>query len=70
MWGKNMAQDNKYYDGNRVINTLDLDKQKPAIVMIAGNRTAGKTFWCKQYVVKKFLKRGSKFIVLQRFGYQ
>ena len=70
MWGEDMAQDNKYYDGNRVINTLDLDKQKPAIVMIAGNRTAGKTFWCKQYVVKKFLKRGSKFIILQRFGYQ
>lgn len=65
-----MASNNKYYDGNRLINTLDLDKQKPAIVMIAGNRTAGKTFWCKQHVIKHFLKRHRKFIILQRFGYQ
>lgn len=70
MWGEDMAENSKYYDGNRVINTLDLDKQKPAIVMIAGNRTAGKTFWCKRYVLNQFLKRQRKFIVLQRFGYQ
>lgn len=62
-------KETKYYDGNRIVNTLDLDKQKPAIVMIAGNRTAGKTFWVKKFLVKKFLKQGSKFIILQRFGY-
>lgn len=65
-----MEDNSKYYDGNRVINTLDLDKQRPAIVMITGNRTAGKTFWCKQYVLKQFIKRQKKFIILQRFGYQ
>lgn len=61
---------NSFYDGNRLINMLDLDKQKPSIFMICGNRTAGKTFWCKWYMVKNFLKSGKKFMILCRFGYQ
>lgn len=47
----------------------DRDGREPAIVMIAGNRTAGKTFWAKNFLVQKYLKTGRKFIVLQRFGY-
>ena len=65
-----MASNAKFYDGNKIINTLDLEKQKPAIVMICGNRTAGKTFWCKKYCVRTWTKKHRKFIVLVRFGYQ
>lgn len=59
-----------YYDGNRLINMLDINKQKPLIYMVSGNRSAGKTYWCKRFLLRKFIKNGSKFIVLVRFGYQ
>lgn len=61
---------NIYYDGNRLLNTKDLDKQTPGIFMICGNRTAGKTFWCKDFMLREYMKTGRMFMILARFGYQ
>ena len=55
-----------FYNGNRLIQTLDLDKQKPEIFMVVGNRTAGKTFFFKKKMITDFKRSRKKFVVLKR----
>lgn len=59
-----------YYDGNKLLNLLDIDKQKPELYICTGNRTGGKTtFWTK-YAINRFLQYGEKFCFLYRFQYE
>lgn len=59
-----------YYDGTKLINTKDLNKETPEIFICSGNRSAGKTVWFNRYAVNKFIKRGEKFCLLYRYGYE
>lgn len=60
----------KYYDGNKLLNMLDVNKKKPEIYMCTTNRTAGKTTFFAKYLVDHFIKRREKFCVLYRFSYE
>lgn len=57
----------KFYDGTKILNTKDLDGLTPAIFMVSGNRTAGKTTFFNHYLMERFIKYGEKFLLLYRF---
>lgn len=59
-----------FYNGNDIIQKKDLDGYDPFLFFICGNRTAGKTFWCKKFLMDRFIKYGEQFVILVRFGYQ
>lgn len=60
----------KYYDGNRLLTMKDIDGETPEIFLVAGNRTAGKTYWFKKRLVSRFIKKKEKFAILVRFSYE
>lgn len=53
--------DVKYYNGDKILN-----KDMP-INFVIGNRSAGKSFYWKRYVIKRFLEKGEQFIYIRRF---
>lgn len=59
-----------YYDCNRLLTMMDASGQRPEIYMVAGNRTAGKTYSFKKRLVDRFIQYGEKFALLVRFGYE
>lgn len=59
-----------FYDGTKLLTLNDLKGNKPEIYLCCGNRTAGKTYFYKRLLLRKFLKRGEKFMLLVRFGYE
>lgn len=59
-----------FYNGNNVLQKLDLDGEKPFLIFISGNRTAGKTFWCKKFMLDRYIKYKEQFLIIVRFGYQ
>ena len=61
---------NEYYDGTKLLSTLDINNNKPEIYICTSNRSAGKTTWFSRYAVNKFLKNGEKFMLLYRFNYE
>lgn len=65
MAANNMKQ---YYDGTKILSMLDIERNKPAIRFISGNRTAGKTYFVSRMIVRRFLKTGRKFMLLYRFN--
>ena len=60
----------KYYDGTKLLNLLDINKEKPEIFISTSNRSAGKTTFFGKYLVDGFLKKGEKFILLYRYSYE
>lgn len=59
-----------FYNGAKLLSLTDLDGEIPEIYLCVGNRTAGKTFFYKRMLVRRFLKQGKKFGVLVRFNYE
>lgn len=59
-----------YYDGTKLLSSLDLDGNKPEIYMCTTNRTAGKTTYFGRLLVNRFIKDGRKFALLYRFNYE
>lgn len=59
-----------YYDGTKLLSLKDLDGNTPEIFMVTSNRTAGKTTYFNKLVFNKFLKKGSKFMLVYRFKYE
>lgn len=57
----------KYYDGTRILSTLDINNQKPEIYMITTNRTGGKTTFFSRMLTKRFLRKKKKFGIILRF---
>ena len=55
-----------FYNANKILSMKDKDGKDPEIYMICGNRTAGKTFFFKRWIVRRFVKYGEKFVVLVR----
>lgn len=60
----------KFYDGTKLLSLKDLDANEPEIYMCVGNRTAGKSYFFKRLLVRKFLKYNEKFCLLVRFSYE
>lgn len=60
----------KYYDGTKLLNLMDINKEKPEIFISTSNRSAGKTTFFGKYLVDGFLKKKKKFILLYRYAYE
>ena len=60
----------RYYDGTKLLSLKDLDGNTPEIFMVTSNRTAGKTTYFNKLVFNRFLKKGSKFMLVYRFKYE
>lgn len=60
----------KYYDGNKLLTQKDINKNKPEIFISTTNRSAGKTTYFNSYLVKKFLAKKEKFVLLYRYSYE
>lgn len=65
-----VKEETKYYDGTKLLSTLDLDGNKPEIYMCTTNRTGGKTTYFSRMLINRFLKRREKFVLLYRFNYE
>lgn len=57
----------KYYDGTKILTLKDIDGDSPTFYLVVGNRTAGKTFFFKRLLLRKFKRYAQKFIVLVRY---
>lgn len=60
----------QYYNGTRLLQSKDLNKNKPEIYICTSNRSAGKTTFFAKYLVDHFLKYGHKFCLIYRFAYE
>lgn len=58
----------EYYNGNKLLSLKDLNGKRPSIYICAGNRTAGKTFYFKRLMVRRWLSgKIRKFALFVRF---
>ena len=59
-----------YYDGGKLLSLKDINKQTPEIFISTSNRSAGKTTYFGKKVVSDFLKKGLRFGLIYRYGYE
>lgn len=59
-----------FYDGTKLLSLVDLDGQRPELVLCTTNRSAGKTTWFSRYLVKRFLQNEEKFCLIYRYKYE
>lgn len=62
----NNSNINKFYDGTELLERKDINGNKPEVIMCIGNRTAGKTYFFKSWILKQCLKEHSCFMLLCR----
>lgn len=61
----------KYYEISRLLSKKDLNGKTPEIFIVAGNRTAGKTFSAKRTIFEDFLNDNKrKFMLQYRYNYE
>ncbi len=60
----------KYYDGTKLLSTLDINGNKPEIYMCTTNRTGGKTTYFGRLCINRFLDKNEKFGLLYRYNYE
>lgn len=61
----------QFYDGNKVLNTKDINGDKPEIFIVEGVRSAGKTTYFNHKLLKDFeTKKIRKFALLYRYAYE
>lgn len=65
-----MTKTTKFYDGTKLLSMLDINGERPEIYICTTNRSAGKTTYYNRWAVKKFLDKGEKFYILNRFEYE
>lgn len=56
-----------FYNGNKLLSMRDINGEKPELFFCCGNRTAGKTFFFKRWMLRRFAEHGEKFVVFVRF---
>ena len=59
----------KYYDGTKLLSMKDLNGKQPEIYICTTNRTGGKTTNITRLLVRRFIKNGEKFALLDRVKY-
>lgn len=55
-----------FYDGNQLLQLLDINRKTPEIYLCSGNRTGGKTTYFNRKLVKDWLVKRYRFGVLVR----
>lgn len=60
----------QYYDGTRLLSTLDINGKKPELYLCTTNRTGGKTTYFGRLCVNRFKDSGSKFMLVYRYKYE
>ena len=60
----------KYYDGTKILSLTDINGKKPEIYMVTTNRTGGKTTYFGRLCINRFLDSGSKFALIYRYNYE
>lgn len=55
-----------YYNGYEIFKDKDINGEDPEIFIIAGNRTAGKTFFIKRMLLRLFLEYGVQTMLITR----
>lgn len=63
-------QEQKYYDGTKLLSLLDINGNKPEIYMVTTNRTGGKTTYFGRLAVNRFKNKGEKFGLIYRYNYE
>lgn len=56
-----------FYSGEKLLKMKDLDGLTPEIYLCSGNRTAGKSFFWKNYFLRDFLDNGKKLMLQFRY---
>lgn len=59
-----------FYNGQRLINSKDINGDMPEIYAVDGNRSDGKTTFFARKMIRDFKKYGKKFMIVKRFQYQ
>lgn len=57
----------EFYDGTELLSQVDINKKTPELYMCVTNNSAGKTSWWNRYLIKKFVDKGEKFLIIVRF---
>ena len=60
----------EYYDGTKLLSLKDINGNTPEIFMVTSNRTAGKTTYFGRMLFNRWIKKGSKFMLVYRFSYE
>lgn len=66
----NFKTEEPYYNGEKLLNMLDLDGERPEIYISTSNRSAGKTTFFNGSAVHDFIQNGNKFTILYRNKYE
>lgn len=59
-----------YYDGTKLLSLLDINGNKPELIMCTSNRSAGKTTYFGRLFINKFKRTGEKFCLIYRYNYE
>ena len=62
--------ENKYYDGTKLLSMKDINGNKPEIYMCTTNRTGGKTTYFGRLVCNRWFKQEKKFALIYRYNYE
>lgn len=65
-----MSENNIFYDGVKLLSLMDIDGGKPEIYISTSNRSAGKTTYFNRLMVNRFIRNGSKFMLVYRYDYE
>lgn len=58
--------ENLFYNGTKLINSKDINGNKPGIFVVDGNRSAGKTTYYSRMFINRFKRYGEKFMLIYR----
>ena len=61
---------NLFYNGNKLINQKDINGNTPEIFAVDGNRSDGKTTFFARKMVRDFIEKDKKFMIIKRYKYQ
>jgi hypothetical protein len=61
------TDENKFYDGTKLLSMKDIDGNTPEIYISTSNRCGGKTTYFNRLAVNRFKKNGCKFGLIYRY---
>lgn len=60
----------KFYSASKLLSMKDINGGRPEIYLCCGNKSAGKTVSFSSIILKRFIKKGMKFMLLYRYNYE
>lgn len=60
----------QYYNGTKLLKKKDLENNTPEIFVVVGNRGAGKSFYFKEMLLRKYLEKKEMFLDIVRYKYE